>query len=135
MSEPFRFRLQALLDYRASVEMTLRAQAAARDRERAEVQARLVQLDLELQENDRAADLRGRALRQEYLARAIEAQQRIAHDREEALATASVRLREATKETKALERLRERRWKEHRDDEERAEEAELDESNARYEIH
>ena len=115
--------------------MTLRAEAAARDRERAEVQARLVQLDRELQENDRAADLRGRALRQEYLARAIEAQQRIAHDREEALATASVRLREATKETKALERLRERRWKEHRDDEERAEEAELDESNARYEIH
>ena len=115
--------------------MTLRAEAAARDRERAEVQARLVQLDLELQENDRAADLRGRALRQEYLARAIEAQQRIAHDREEALATASVRLREATKETMALERLRERRSKEHRDAEERAEEAEFDESNARHEIH
>ena len=132
MSATFRFRLQALLDYRTSIEMTLRGQAAAREKERVEAQARLNQLDRELQENDRAVDLRARALRQEHLARAIEGQQRLLRDYEETLAIATARLREAAKETMALERLRERRWKQHADAQERAEEAEFDESNARY---
>ena len=132
MSATFRFRLQALLDYRSSIEVTLRAQAAARETERAEAQARLNQLDDALQENDRTTDLRGRALRQERLVRAIEGQRRVVHDYEESLAIATARLRESAKETMALERLRERRWRQHVDAQERAEEAELDESNARY---
>ena len=112
--------------------MTLRAQAAAHERERAGAQARLNQLDHELQANDRTTDLRGRALRQDYLACAIEAQRRLLHGFEEALAAATARVREATNETMTLERLRERRLKEHVAAQERAEEEELDESNARY---
>ena len=112
--------------------MTLRAQAAARERERAEAQARLDRLRGELQENDRTVDLRGRALREECLVRAIEGRQRLVHDHEKALTTATARLREAAKEKMALEHLRERRWKQHLDAQQRAEEAEIEESNAPY---
>ena len=125
-------RLQALLDHRSSVETKLRAEAAVHEAAQVEGKARLDILAGELKKCDRAADLRSRALREEYLQRAIASESRILQDAEAALDAARVRLREAARQRLALERLRERRWKAYLDARETAEEEELDESNLRY---
>jgi len=89
----------------------------------------LEQLIQERSRNDRAPDLRARAVREEYLGGAIDRQSRIVQDCEAALASAYERVRHAAKETMALERLKQRRLNAHREEQQRAEQAELDESN------
>ena len=127
----FRFPLQPLLDHKYSVEATLRAQAMRCKAAVVAAHEGLNALHEQLRAGDRAQDLRARAMRQHFVTDSIHRQNRIVTDCEAALASAHLRLRDAAKETMALERLKQRRFEAHIEARERSEEAELDESNTR----
>jgi len=127
----FHFSLQALLDQKAAIERALREQANRCKANFVAANQRLRRLHDDLRACDGGEDLRARALRQEYLDVSIHAQSAIVNDCEATLASAQRRLRDAARETKALEQLRQRRFDAYIDQQELAEEEELDEINLR----
>jgi flagellar biosynthesis chaperone FliJ len=131
VSAAFRFRLQALLEYKARIEDQCRREAAAAAKacgvERERLGGILAQLNAPV--DSQAFGLH--SLHAEYLDRAIAAQEAVVRTCEVAEATTQERLRDAATQKLALEKLSERRRKAHAVAQDAAEQLELDETNRR----
>jgi flagellar FliJ protein len=137
----FRFTLQPVLEHRERIEDDLKAVLAARQRD---LDAAELELDgftrryaahSELLRGEHRAlaaeDLRMQYAHVAFLDRAIDAQLGVVAQRRAAVDRARADLLEASKDRKAVEKLKDRRRDAHAEEERRVEQNELDDSNAR----
>jgi len=137
----FRFALQPVLEQRERVENDLKAALAARQRDLDAAQAELAGLDRRYRAQSEmlrgehrtltAEDLRLHYAHVAFLDRAIDAQLGVVAARRAEMERARAALLEASKERKAVEKLRERRRDAHAEEERRVEQNDLDDANAR----
>ncbi len=137
----FRFSLEPVLKHRERIEDARKADMAARQRELDAAIAELAALndryraqsDLLRGEHKHLTveELRSGYAHVEFLNRAINAQQALVDRRRGAVDRARVELLAASRDRKAVEKLKERRREAHDEGERRAEQYELDDGNAR----
>jgi len=130
LSGAFSFRLQALLDYKSALESGCRRDVAEAAKACQGAECRIAALHEELRAFEDVPDLRLRYLRAEYVEQKLDSEEAIFRDRQAAFQKATARLRGASQEKRALERLKQRHYALHAAAVARAEEAELEESNA-----
>ena len=137
----FVFTLQPVLEHRKRNEDEKQQVVAARLRELEESEAALKGLNDEFKANSDmlrashkgldAESLRRHYAHGQFLDRCIVAQIRVVAERRVALERARGELLTATKERKVVDKLKERRYQAHRAEEQRIEQNELDDGNAR----
>jgi flagellar FliJ protein len=137
----FRFALQPVLDQRQRIEDEKQMIVAAKRRSLDEAEAELQRLNEEFRENadvlrSRHSELDTEELRLTYahlqfLDRCIVSQIKVVAERRVALDRARAELLEASKERKAVEKLKERRREAHDTEAARLEQNEIDDGNAR----
>ncbi len=137
----FRFTLQPVLEHRQRIEDDFKVALGARRRELAVAQAELDRLTERYREHSEmlrgehrslsAEDLRLHYAHIAFLDRAIDAQRAVVAARAATVDRARAEVLEASKERKAVEKLKERRGEAHAEEERRVEQNELDDSNAR----
>jgi len=137
----FRFALQPVLEHRERVEDDRKAALAARQRELDAAQAELGGLNERFRAHSEmlrgehmtlsAEDLRMHYAHVAFLDRAIDAQLGVVATRRAEVDRARAALLEASKERKAVEKLKDRRRDAHAEEERRVEQNDLDDANAR----
>ncbi len=137
----FAFTLQPVLDQRKRIEEEKQQITAARQRDLDAAESELRRLNAEfkhcsdlLREQHRALDaesLRRHYAHIQFLDRCIVAQIQVVAERRVALDRARAELLAASKERKAVDTLKERRYEAHVAEERRIEQNELDDGNAR----
>lgn len=141
MAKRFQFALQPVLDLRKRVEDQKQQAMAIRQRHYDDARRELNRLNdefraysLELRSRHRqldAEELRAHYAHLQFLDRAIEAQIRVVAERQAALERARQELVAASKDRKVVDKLKERRRAAHEAEENRVEQIELDDGNAR----
>ena len=141
MAKRFAFNLQPVLEHRKRIEDEKQQVVAQRQRALDLAQAELDRLNAEfrrhseaLRDQHRAFDgeeLRLHYAHLQYLDRVILAQIRVVAERRVALDRARADLLAASKERKVVEKLKERRYEDYVSENQRIEQNELDDSNAR----
>ncbi len=141
MAKRFKFSLQAVLEARRRVEDQKQQVVAERMRALDLSECELKRLNDEFRDDSNALrsdhrgldaeNLRMRYAHLQYLDRSITAQIRVVAERRVAVERARFDLLSASKERKVVEKLKERRHADYLADEERAEQKELDDGNAR----
>ena len=137
----FNFRLQPVLDHRKRIEDQKQLVVAARARSLDEAERELARLNEEFRKHSamlrdghkklETRDLQCIYAHLQFLDRCIVAQIRIVAERRVALDRARTELLEASKEKKIVEKLKERRREGYVLEEQRVEQKELDDGNAR----
>ena len=137
----FRFALQPVLAQRERVENDLKAALAARQRELDAAQAELDGFNARFRAHSEmlrgehrtlaAEDLRLHYAHVAFLDRAIDAQLGVVAARRAEVDRARAAVLEASKDRKAVEKLKERRRDAHAEEERRVEQNDLDDANAR----
>ena len=137
----FRFTLQPVLEHRERIEDACKTALAARQRELDLAQAELDALGERFRDHSEmlrgehrslsAEDLRLHYAHVAFLDRAIDAQLGVVATRRAAVERARADVLEASKERKAVEKLKDRRRETYAEEERRVEQNELDDANAR----
>ncbi len=137
----FRFALQPVLEQRERAENDLKAALAARQRDLDAAQAELDGFNARFRTHSEllrgehrtltAEDLRLQYAHVAFLDRAIDAQLGVVAARRSEVERARAAVLEASKERKAVEKLKERRRDAHAEEERRVEQNDLDDANAR----